>query len=47
VDATTDSVDDAHADDDDPSRKIRQEEADDIAGEIRAGQRRPGPDPQT
>jgi hypothetical protein len=47
VDGANDSVADAHADDDDPSRRIRQEEADDIAGEIRAGQRCPGPDAQT
>jgi hypothetical protein len=42
VDAAN-AADDAHAVADDPTRKIRQQEADDIAGEIRAAQQHPGP----
>ncbi len=47
VDAANDAAADAREDDDDPTRRVRQREADDIAGEIRAGQQHPGPDAQT
>ena len=47
VDATNDANDDDRADDDDPTRKIRQQEADEIAGEVRASQHDPGPATQT
>jgi hypothetical protein len=47
VDAANDAADDVRADDDDPTRKSRQQEADHIAGEIRATQQHPGPATQT
>ena len=43
VDGANDAADDVRADDDDPTRKIRQQEADDIVGEVRAAQQDPGP----
>ena len=46
IDAANDAADDDGVEDDDPTRETRQEEADAIAGEIRAGQQRPGPDSQ-
>jgi hypothetical protein len=47
VDAANHAVDDEVADDDDPTRKVRQQEADDIVGEVRAAQQHPGPATQT
>ena len=47
VDAANDAADDVRAGDDDPTRKIRQQEADDIAGEVRSTQQHPGPATQT
>ena len=47
VDAANDAADDVRAGDDDPTRKIRQQEADDIAGGVRAAQQHPGPATQT
>ncbi len=47
VDAANDATDDDRADDDDPTRKIRQQEADDIAGEVGSAQQHPGPATQT
>ena len=47
VDAANDAAEDVRADDDDPTRGIRQQEADDIAGEIRATQQHPGPPTET
>ena len=47
VDAANGASDDARADDDDTTGKIRQQEADDIAGEVRAAQQDPGPASQS
>jgi hypothetical protein len=47
VDAANGATDDDRADDEDPTRKIRQQEADDIAGEVRAAQSDPGPASQS
>jgi hypothetical protein len=47
VDAANDAAGDAGEHEDGPTRRIRQREADDIAGEVRAGQQHPGPDAQT
>jgi len=47
VDAANDATDDDRADDDDPTKKIRQQEADDIAGEVGSAQQHPGPATQT
>jgi hypothetical protein len=47
VDAANDAADDDGGDEDDPTREIRQQEADDIVGEVRAAQQRPGPASQT
>lgn len=47
VDAANGASDDDRADDDDPTRKIREQEADDIAGEVRMAQQDPGPASQS
>ena len=47
VDAANHAADDDVADDDDPTGKVRQQEADDIVGEVRSAQQHPGSVTQT